>query len=56
MAGLSGVGTSVLEAAMLDGARSWATTLRVKLPMIIDVIAVTLVMRLIDAFRVLEVI
>lgn len=56
MAGLSGVDTSVLEAARLDGARWWATTLSVKLPMIIDVIAVTLVMRLIDAFRVLEVI
>ena len=56
MAGLSGVDTSVLEAARLDGARWWAMTLRVKLPMIIDVIAITLVMRLIDAFRVLEVI
>ena len=56
IAGLSGVDTSVLEAAKIDGARWWTTTLRVKLPMIAHVLAITLVMRLIDAFRVLEVI
>lgn len=56
MAGLANVDTSVLEAAKIDGAGWWATTLRVKLPMIAHVLAITLVMRLIDAFRVLEVI
>ena len=56
MAGLANVDTSVLEAARIDGARWWTTTMRVKLPMIAHVLAITLVMRLIDAFRVLEVI
>jgi multiple sugar transport system permease protein len=56
IAGLANVDQSVLEAARIDGARWWTTTLRVKLPMIAHVLAITLVMRLIDAFRVLEVI
>ncbi|MDR2111740.1 MAG: sugar ABC transporter permease [Candidatus Accumulibacter sp.] len=56
IAGLANVDASVLEAARIDGARWWTTTRRVKLPMIAHVLAITLVMRLIDAFRVLEVI
>ncbi len=56
IAGLANVDTSVLEAARIDGARWWTLTTRVKLPMIAHVLAITLVMRLIDAFRVLEVI
>ena len=56
VAGLSNVDASVIEAARIDGARWWTTTMRIKLPMIADVLAITLVMRLIDAFRVLEVI
>lgn len=56
IAGLANVDSSVLEAARIDGARWWTTTVRVKLPMIAHVLAITLVMRLIDAFRVLEVI
>ncbi len=56
IAGLANVDSSVLEAARVDGARWWTTTMRVKLPMIAHVLAITLVMRLIDAFRVLEVI
>jgi multiple sugar transport system permease protein len=56
VAGLASVDSSVLEAARIDGARWWTTTMRVKLPMIAHVLAITLVMRLIDAFRVLEVI
>ena len=56
IAGLANVDTAVLEAARVDGASWWQTTWRVKLPMIIHVIAITLLMRLIDAFRVLEVI
>jgi multiple sugar transport system permease protein len=56
IAGLSNVDTSVLEAARIDGATWWQTTRRVKLPMVMHVIAITLLMRLIDAFRVLEVI
>ncbi|MDR0440347.1 MAG: sugar ABC transporter permease [Candidatus Accumulibacter sp.] len=56
IAGLTSVDANVLEAARIDGARWWTLTRRVKLPMIAHVLAITLVMRLIDAFRVLEVI
>lgn len=56
VAGLAGMDNSVIEAARIDGASWWQQTLLVKLPMLMHVIAITLVMRLIDAFRVLEVI
>jgi multiple sugar transport system permease protein len=55
-AALANVDSSVLEASHIDGATWWQMTLKVKLPMILPVIAITLMMRLIDAFRVLEVI
>ena len=56
VAGLANVDGAVLEAARIDGATWWQATMRVKLPMVMHVIAITLLMRLIDAFRVLEVI
>ncbi len=56
IAALANVDGSVLEAARMDGANGWQTTFKVKLPMVMNVIVVTLLMRLIDAFRVLEVI
>ncbi|MBL8346276.1 MAG: sugar ABC transporter permease [Rubrivivax sp.] len=56
IAALAGVDGSVIEAARIDGARWWQQTLLVKLPMVMHVIAITLMMRLIDAFRVLEVV
>jgi multiple sugar transport system permease protein len=56
IAAFANVDTSVLEAARIDGATWWQTTWLVKLPMVLDVIVITLLMRLIDAFRVLEVI
>jgi multiple sugar transport system permease protein len=56
LAALAGVDSSVLEAARIDGARLWHQIFLVKLPMVMHVIAITLVMRLIDAFRVLEVV
>lgn len=56
IAALANVDTAVLEAARMDGANWWQTTFRVKLPMVMNVIVVTLLMRLIDAFRVLEVV
>ena len=56
IAALANVDGAVLEAARMDGANWWQTTFRVKLPMVMNVIAITLLMRLIDAFRVLEVI
>lgn len=56
IAALANVDSAVIEAARIDGATWWQTTFRVKLPMIMNVIVITLLMRLIDAFRVLEVI
>jgi multiple sugar transport system permease protein len=56
IAALANVDSSVIEASRIDGARWWQMTFLVKLPMVMHVIAITLMMRLIDAFRVLEVI
>lgn len=56
VAALANVDSAVIEASRIDGARWWQTTFLVKLPMIAHVLAITLMMRLIDAFRVLEVI
>lgn len=56
IAAFANVDSSVLEAAKIDGASWWQATWLVKLPMVLDVIVITLLMRLIDAFRVLEVI
>ncbi len=56
IAALANIDGSVIEAARIDGARWWQQTFLVKLPMVMNVIAITLMMRLIDAFRVLEVI
>ena len=56
VAALAQVDAAVIEAAHIDGASWWQMTWLVKLPMIKQVIAITLMMRLIDAFRVLEVI
>jgi multiple sugar transport system permease protein len=55
-AALSNIDHSVVEASSIDGANRWQMVTRIKLPMIVHVIAITLMMRLIDAFRVLEVI
>lgn len=55
-AALASVDGAVIEAARIDGANWWQSTARVKLPMVAHVIAITLMMRLVDAFRVLEVI
>jgi multiple sugar transport system permease protein len=56
LAGLQNVDASALEAARIDGATPLQVIVRVKLPMIANVLVVTTLMRLIDAFRVLEVI
>ncbi|MEM6780336.1 MAG: sugar ABC transporter permease [Pseudomonadota bacterium] len=55
-AGLKGVDPSIIEAAKMDRANSLQILFRIKLPMLMPVIMVTLLMRLIEAFRVLEVI
>ena len=56
LAALASVDSAVLEAARIDGANWWQQIFLVKLPMVMHVIAITLMMRLIDAFRVLEVV
>ena len=56
IAALANVDGAVIEASRIDGAKWLQMTFLVKLPMIMHVIAITLMMRLIDAFRVLEVI
>lgn len=56
IAAFANLDASVLEAARIDGARWWQQTFWVKLPMVLHVIVITLILRLIDAFRVLEVI
>jgi len=56
LAALQGLPRSVIEAARVDGASAWQTVFQVKLPLILPVIIVAALLRLIDAFKVLEVI
>ncbi|NOX52394.1 MAG: sugar ABC transporter permease [Gammaproteobacteria bacterium] len=56
LAGLQALPSESLEAAYVDGANWWKMTWHVKLPMILPLIIVTLLMRIIDVFRALEVI
>jgi multiple sugar transport system permease protein len=56
LAGLQGLDSSVIEAARIDGANAWQQIWRVKLPIIRPILVVTLLMRMIDGFRGLEVI
>ncbi|CAM4019727.1 carbohydrate ABC transporter permease [Deinococcus marmoris] len=55
-AGLQNLDGAVMEAAAIDGATPWQAIWTVKLPMLMPIIVVTLLLRLIDAFRVLEVV
>lgn len=56
LAGLQGLDSSVVEAARIDGANWWQQIVRVKLPVIMPILIVTLLARMIDGFRGLEVI
>jgi len=56
LAALQGMDSAVVEAARIDGANWWQTIFLVKLPMIMPILVVTLLMRMIDGFRGLEVI
>ena len=56
LAGLQGVPEHLYEAAEIDGATEWQKILMIKLPLMMPVLIVTLLLRLIDAFKVLEVI
>ncbi len=56
LAALQSLPQSAIEASRIDGASAWQTILYVKLPLMMPVLIVTALLRLIDAFKVLEVI
>ncbi len=56
MAALQSLPASAIEAARVDGANTWQTIWHVKLPLMMPVIIIATLLRLIDAFKVLEVI
>jgi multiple sugar transport system permease protein len=56
LAALQSLPASAVEAARIDGATRWQTILHVKLPLMMPVIVVAALLRMIDAFKVLEVI
>lgn len=56
LAALQSLPKSALEAARIDGASGWQQILYIKLPLMMPVLIVTCLLRLIDAFKVLEVI
>ncbi|NKC17211.1 MAG: ABC transporter permease subunit [Gammaproteobacteria bacterium] len=55
IAALQALPSEVLEASRIDGANWWQQIFLVKLPMLSSILVVTLLMRLIDVFRALEV-
>jgi multiple sugar transport system permease protein len=56
LAALQSLPKSVVEAARIDGATGWQQILHIKLPLMLPVLIVTCLLRLIDAFKVLEVV
>ena len=56
LAALQSLPRSAMEAARIDGANAWQMILYIKLPVMMPVLIVTALLRLIDAFKVLEVI
>ena len=56
LAALQSLPRSALEAARVDGATAWQQVWHIKLPLMMPVLIVTAILRLIDAFKVLEVI
>ena len=56
LAALQSLPRSALEAARIDGATAWQQVWFIKLPLMAPVLVVTMLLRLIDAFKVLEVI
>jgi multiple sugar transport system permease protein len=56
LAALQSLPKSALEAARIDGARGWQAVIHIKLPLMLPVLIVTMLLRLIDAFKVLEVV
>ena len=56
LAALQSLPRSALEAARIDGASAWQQIIYVKIPLMMPVLVVAALLRLIDAFKVLEVI
>ncbi len=56
LAALQSLPRSALEAARIDGASGWQQIVHIKLPLMMPVLIVTGLLRLIDSFKVLEVI
>ncbi|MEP5154450.1 sugar ABC transporter permease [Planktotalea sp.] len=56
LAALQSLPQSAMEAARIDGATGWQQIWFIKLPMMLPILIVTALLRLIDAFKVLEVI
>jgi multiple sugar transport system permease protein len=56
LAALQSLPKSALEAARIDGATGWQQIIHIKLPLMMPILIVTMLLRLIDAFKVLEVI
>ena len=56
LAALQSLPRSALEASRIDGATPWQQVVHIKLPLMLPVLIVTALLRLIDAFKVLEVI
>ena len=54
LAGLQGIDRTLYEAAAVDGASRWQQLRLITLPMLAPVIAVTLIFRTLDAFRVFD--
>ncbi len=56
LAALQSLPASAIEAARIDGASQWQAIRHIKLPLMLPVIVIAALLRLIDAFKVLEVI
>lgn len=56
LAALQSLPKSAIEAARIDGATGWQQIWHIKLPLMMPVLIVTCLLRLIDAFKVLEVV
>lgn len=56
LAALQSLPSSAIEASKIDGATGWQQIIHIKLPLMMPVLIVTLLLRLIDSFKVLEVI
>lgn len=56
VAGLQGVPYDLREAASIDGASFWQTFFRITLPLVMPIAATALLIRIIDAFKVVDII